>query len=153
MTADHDVYRKVGRGGAGNYYAPPTDGDDSKDLEAQPLGTSVAPPPDRSSAQVPTRAGRGGAGNYVEPANMPDAREQELMASKTAAAISASLKKHSQVRGGYAGRGGNGNWKADDDEARKKAAEEQTALGEKLEKQAQDAVDKGLKLPDKVHQV
>ncbi|KAH6998755.1 hypothetical protein BGZ61DRAFT_26067 [Ilyonectria robusta] len=151
MPADQDVYRKVGRGGAGNYYAPPTDGNDSKDLEAQALGTSVAPTPDRSNAQVPTRAGRGGAGNYVDPANMPDAREQEEMAKKTAAAVNASLKRHSQAHGGQSGRGGAGNWKTDEDEERKKLADEESALGVQLEKQVKEAVDKGLKMPDKVH--
>ncbi|KPM37761.1 hypothetical protein AK830_g8794 [Neonectria ditissima] len=164
MTADQDVYRKVGRGGAGNYYAPTADDPDSKpspayalwqtqDLEAQNLSTSVAATPDRSSAQVPTRAGRGGAGNYVDPANMPDAREQEEMANRTAAAVNASLKKHHQVRGGLAahGRGGAGNWKIDDEDERKKAADEESALGVKLEQKAKDAVDQGLKMPEKVH--
>ncbi|KAK7418841.1 hypothetical protein QQX98_003703 [Neonectria punicea] len=147
---DQDVYRKVGRGGAGNYYAPTADGNDSKDLETQNLSTSVAATPDRSSAHVPTRAGRGGAGNYVDPANMPDAREQEEMANKTAAAVNASLKKHHQVRGGLAahGRGGAGNWKVDEEEERKKAADEESV---KLEQKVKDAVDQGLKMPEKVH--
>ncbi|KAK7428570.1 hypothetical protein QQZ08_005008 [Neonectria magnoliae] len=147
---DQDVYRKVGRGGAGNFYAPTADGNDSKDLEAQNLSTSVAATPDRSSAQVPTRAGRGGAGNYVDPANMPNAREQEEMANKTAAAVNASLKKHHQLRGGLAahGRGGAGNWKVDEEEDRKKAADEESV---KLEQKVKDAVDQGLKKPEKVH--
>ncbi|KAF7543986.1 hypothetical protein G7Z17_g10307 [Cylindrodendrum hubeiense] len=153
MPADMDVYRKVGRGGAGNFYAPPADDKDSKDLEAQALGTSVAPTPDSTTTQVATRAGRGGAGNYVDPANMPDAREQEEMASKTAAAISASLKKNNQIHGGHSGRGGAGNWKTDDEGDRKKAATEESALGVKLEKQVKEAVDKGLKMPAKVHHI
>ncbi|KAI5465551.1 hypothetical protein BGZ63DRAFT_373917 [Mariannaea sp. PMI_226] len=151
MPADQDVYRKVGRGGAGNYYAPNKADEELKDLEAQNLGTTVAPPPDRSSAQLPTRAGRGGAGNYVDPANMPDAKEQEAMADKTAAAIAASLKRNNQFRGGLGGRGGAGNWREDADVeelARSKAEDEKTRR-ERMEQEIRDSVDKGLKLPER----
>ncbi|KAF4983223.1 hypothetical protein FZEAL_1326 [Fusarium zealandicum] len=147
MAPDQDVYRKVGRGGAGNYYAATKADDASRDLEAQDLATTLAPPPDRASAQVPARAGRGGAGNYVNPADLPDAREQSEMADKTAAAISASLKRNQHQRGGLAGRGGAGNWKADEEQAR----EDERTRGEEMERKAKEAVEKGLKMPEKVH--
>ncbi|KAM5351325.1 hypothetical protein ACJ41O_004048 [Fusarium nematophilum] len=181
MAPDHDVYRKVGRGGAGNYYASKPDDASKvscppphrlpfsctgfpydlivenshtrKDLEAQELATTPAPPPDRSTAHVPARAGRGGAGNYVDPANLPDAREQEEMADKTAAAVNASLKKNHHTRGGLAGRGGAGNWQADEGEEHEAAKrdEDDKAKGQHLEKKVKEAVEKGLKMPEKVH--
>lgn len=181
MAPDQDVYRKVGRGGAGNYYSsskadeasrvnfdlypfsllwvprciprwpsiqyPHTD-NNSQDLEAQKLDTTPAPPPDSSTTLTSVRAGRGGAGNYVDPANLPNAREQEEMADKTAAAIEASLKRNQNVRGGLGGRGGAGNWHEESEAAHKG---EGGAKEEDLERKVKDVVDKGLKLPDKVH--
>ncbi|KAK6707080.1 hypothetical protein SNK04_008082 [Fusarium graminearum] len=112
MTADQDVYRKTGRGGAGNYVVQNKADDADKDLEAQSLATDEVPPPDRATANVPARAGRGGSGNYVNPSDLPDAAEQDEMARKTAAAVNASLMKNQAVRGGgLGGRGGAGNWK------------------------------------------
>lgn len=122
-----------------------------QDLEAQNLSTTVVPPPDQRTTHVPTRAGRGGAGNYVDPENLPTEREQEEMAEKTAAAISKSLKN--QSRGGIGGgRGGAGNYKWDDEEEKKKVIEGQSqGKGEEIELKIKNAVDKGLKMPDKVH--
>ncbi|KAF5027240.1 hypothetical protein F66182_656 [Fusarium sp. NRRL 66182] len=148
MTPNQDAYRRVGRGGAGNYY-PSNKADDAakdKDLEAQNLATDEAPPPDRSTASVPARAGRGGAGNYVNPADLPDAREQDEMAEKTAAAVNASLKKNHNTRGGLGGRGGAGNWRADED-----GKESEKSRGEELAKKVRDEVEKGLKMPERVH--
>ena len=82
---------------------------------------------------------------------MPDAKEQEAMADKTAAAVAASLKRNNQVRGGLGGRGGAGNWQVDGEEERKRATEEHRLRGEKLEQSIKDVVDKGLKMPEKVH--
>lgn len=122
----------------------------NQDLEAQELDTAVVPPPDQRTTHLPARAGRGGAGNYVDPANLPNKREQEEMAEKTAAAISKSLQR--PHRGGLGGRGGAGNWnQADDEEARKVAEEEERHKGEDLEQKVKDAVEKGLKLPERVH--
>lgn len=146
MAPDQDVYRKVGRGGAGNYYASTKADEASRDLEAQSLDTTPAPPPDSSSTQTPTRAGRGGAGNYVDPSNLPNAREQEEMADKTAAAINASLKRNNNVRGGLGGRGGAGNWHNET-----QAAGDEEGKGEQIERKVKETIDKGLKLPDKVH--
>lgn len=111
----------------------------------------MAPPPDKSSVHAPTRAGRGGAGNYVDPANMPDAREQEAMADRTAAAVAASLRRNNQVRGGLGGRGGAGNWQVDEEEEQRRRKEEDRVRGEELERSVRDAVDRGLKMPEKVY--
>ncbi|SPJ81852.1 uncharacterized protein FTOL_09257 [Fusarium torulosum] len=151
MAPDMDVYRKTGRGGAGNYHQSKAD-DAPKDLEAQNLATDEVPPPDRLTANVPARAGRGGSGNYVNPEDLPDAQEQDEMARKTAAAVSASLKKNQAVRGGLGGRGGAGNWKhAVSFEEEERMREEERSREEELQKRVKDSVDQGLKMPERVH--
>ncbi|KAF4991937.1 hypothetical protein FGRMN_7491 [Fusarium graminum] len=151
MAPDMDVYRKTGRGGAGNYIQSKPD-DASKDLEAQNLATDEAPPPDRLTASVPARAGRGGSGNYVNPEDLPDAQEQDEMAKKTAAAVSASLKKNNPVRGGLGGRGGAGNWKhAVSFEEEERMRDEERAREEELQKRVRDSVEQGLKMPERAH--
>ncbi|KAM0562141.1 hypothetical protein ACHAPJ_002585 [Fusarium lateritium] len=151
MAPDQDVYRKTGRGGAGNFYASNKSDDAAKnqDLEAQNLATDEAPPPDRSTASVPARAGRGGSGNYVNPADLPDARERDEMAAKTAAAVNASLKRNHNVRGGLGGRGGAGNYRFEEDDKTREDGER--TRGEELEKKVRDEVEKGLKMPERVH--
>ncbi|RGP78110.1 hypothetical protein FLONG3_3752 [Fusarium longipes] len=153
MTADQDVYRKTGRGGAGNYVVQNKAEDADKDLEAQTLATDEVPPPDRATANVPARAGRGGSGNYVNPSDLPDAAEQDEMAKKTAAAVNASLKKNQATRGGgLGGRGGAGNWKhAISFEEEERMREEERSRGEALERKVMETVEKGLKMPEKVH--
>lgn len=160
---DQQAFRKVGRGGAGNFYsshqvdnadrvhAPslpfPRDPDSQalQDLEAQER--SAAPPDAFSSSggHAFARAGRGGAGNYVDPAQLPDAHEQE---EAVAAAVSAR-RKQQHPRGGLAGRGGAGNWKPEDESG---LDEEKKSWGEELERKAREMVDKGLKMPEKIHQ-
>lgn len=75
------------------------------------------------------------------------------MADKTAAAVSASLKRNSQhTRGGLAGRGGAGNWKTDEEEREQQQDHHHhKSKGEELEKKVKEAVEKGLKMPDRVH--
>ena len=72
------------------------------------------------------------------------------MAEKTAAAIKQSLKH--QSRGGIGGgRGGAGNYTWDEEEVKKADEETGKAKSEELEQKIKDAVDRGLKLPEKVH--
>ncbi|KAH7188393.1 uncharacterized protein B0J16DRAFT_93216 [Fusarium flagelliforme] len=150
MTTDQDVYRKTGRGGAGNYVVKSKADEADKDLEAQDLATDEVPPPDRTTANVPARAGRGGSGNYVNPSDLPDAREQDEMARKTAAAVNANLRKN--PGGGLGGRGGAGNWKhAISFEEEERMREEERSRGEALERKVKETVDKGLRMPEKVH--
>jgi hypothetical protein len=118
------------------------------DLEAQNLATEEVQP----SANAPSRAGRGGFGNYVNPEELPDAKEQDEMAHKTAAAVNASLKKNHVVRGGLGGRGGAGNWKhAISFEEEERMREEERSRGEQLAKKVKEEVDKGLRMPEKAH--
>ncbi|KAF4438464.1 hypothetical protein F53441_12787 [Fusarium austroafricanum] len=148
MASDQDVYRKVGRGGAGNFVSGKPDDSANRDLEAQNLATEEVQP----IANAPSRAGRGGFGNYVNPEELPDAREQDEMALKTAAAVNSSLKKNHVVRGGLGGRGGAGNWKhAISFEEEERMREEERSRGEELAKRAREEVDKGLKMPERAH--
>ncbi|KAG9257285.1 uncharacterized protein F5Z01DRAFT_671723 [Emericellopsis atlantica] len=136
-----DQLRKVGRGGAGNFYSAPSK-EAEADLEAQTAeDTGTAP-----SSTVPSaaRAGRGGAGNFINP---QDAQANE--ADVAASTMEAVRQEPSAPRaGGYAGRGGAGNWKA------KKEAdgEERDAEGNHdIEHKVKEAVEHGLKMPEKVH--
>ncbi|KAF9774800.1 hypothetical protein IL306_007174 [Fusarium sp. DS 682] len=145
---DQDVYRKVGRGGAGNFVSSKPEDAANADLEAQNLATEEV----QLTANAPARAGRGGFGNYVNPEELPDAKEQAEMAQKTAAAVNASLKKNHVVRGGLGGRGGAGNWKhAISFEEEERMREEERSRGEELAKKVKEEVDKGLRMPEKVH--
>ena len=69
------------------------------------------------------------------------------------AAVVSSLKKHPH-RGGLGGRGGAGNYEARQEleEQREKEQEgESQGLVKDLEEKVKETVDKGLKMPDKVH--
>ncbi|KAI1772356.1 hypothetical protein F4818DRAFT_425698 [Hypoxylon cercidicola] len=125
-----DVYRRSGRGGAGNFYSQKDveeatkTVDSSKDLEAQkqqpadeiPTDPADYPPShDASTAGGSTaqatyaRTGRGGAGNFVDPASAPappSSSSAPASPSSTARAAAATAV----ARSGHSGRGGAGNW-------------------------------------------
>ncbi|KAK9435978.1 hypothetical protein VB005_10783 [Metarhizium brunneum] len=148
---DQDVFRKVGRGGAGNFYSVKDDkaaaaaAAADRDLERQdPVVTTV---PDPATPGQPIRAGRGGAGNYIDPSQLPDADEKSRISKEVTAAVTSSLKKHpSRAMGG---RGGAGNWTGEEHE--KPHGEEGGNAAHELERKVKEAVEKGLKIPDKVH--
>ena len=75
------------------------------------------------------------------------ADHERSVAQKTAAAV----KQHPARATGLSGRGGAGNWKTDAAAREARRAEEERGRGEELERQAREAVDQGLKMPDKVH--
>ncbi|KAG5918809.1 hypothetical protein E4U53_004051 [Claviceps sorghi] len=152
-TTKQGVLRKVGRGGAGNVYSVNKQDESTteKDLERQdnPARPVVAP------TDAPSlRAGRGGAGNFVDAAQVPAAQEQERNTARELdeALCAANLKKkshHDRKRMG--GRGGAGNWAGgegedggDDDEAGLTRTEE-------MERTVKEAVDRGLKVPERAH--
>lgn len=88
----------------------------------------------------------------MDASQLPDEDEKERISKKVTTAVTSSLKKHQQ-RGGMGGRGGAGNWaekQANGAEGgdRRDAEESKTA---ELEKKVTETVEKGLKLPDKVH--
>ncbi|KAL8420069.1 hypothetical protein RB594_003010 [Gaeumannomyces avenae] len=110
-----EVYKRVGRGGAGNFYSKRDVEDAAKaskastDLEAQKTASSLAQPPAASGGSAPySRAGRGGAGNFYDGGDAADSAERSAEARKAHALVGASL---AQLRsGGLGGRGGAGNW-------------------------------------------
>lgn len=114
-----EVYKRVGRGGAGNFYSKKDVEDVAKasmvptDLEAQKTASSLAhPPPTTGGPAQYSRAGRGGAGNFYDgggdPATVADSVEREAEARKAQALVGASLAQ--PKNGGLGGRGGAGNW-------------------------------------------
>ncbi|KAK0389109.1 hypothetical protein NLU13_2684 [Sarocladium strictum] len=148
MSPNDDVYRKVGRGGAGNFYSKPTTSDDAnKDLEAQNPESSTIPVPLASNPAVAgqyTRAGRGGAGNYVDPST---AREQQNAEETLTAKAAANVTPKVVNRMALGGRGGAGNYHQKAQEEAEKEAEK--AQAEALDKKAREEVDEDLKMPGK----
>ncbi|KEY70264.1 hypothetical protein S7711_04372 [Stachybotrys chartarum IBT 7711] len=145
MTNDQDVFRRIGRGGAGNFFTPKqveqaSKDHASKDIEAQKPDHPVAAP---STGPAMARAGRGGAGNFVDrdEAAAKTAREDNLTAMATA-----NGSRHTP----RIGRGGAGNWVGDEEEKQRLEAERQGKAAE-LERQAAQSVDAGLQMPAQVH--
>ncbi|KAG6288013.1 hypothetical protein E4U46_003599 [Claviceps purpurea] len=145
MTSDQDVFRKVGRGGAGNYYSVTKQHAlaAEKDLERQDDQARLvaAHPPDTTTASL--RAGRGGAGNFVDAAQVPAAQEERTLAQEVSQAVSTSNQHTNQM----GGRGGAGNWAGEQQE--EGAGLQSTE--EELERRVAEAVERGLKIPERVH--
>ncbi|KAF4511367.1 hypothetical protein G6O67_003173 [Ophiocordyceps sinensis] len=161
MAQDQDALHKVGRGGAGNYH--PTSAPSPATCKPPAPEPAIVAAPD---APGPLRGGRGGAGNFVDPGE--SAREVG------AAVLAANRSRRQQGRGGrgraMGGRGGAGNWAGrsvahyggdrdddDDDEYDYVDYEWDEVHGphaqkvEALERKVKEVVDKGLRMPDKVH--
>ncbi|KAF6837337.1 hypothetical protein CPLU01_03201 [Colletotrichum plurivorum] len=148
-----DVFRKVGRGGAGNFYSKKDVEDVEKanpeDIEAQKdaaAATTSPTSPNTSSAYA--RAGRGGAGNFHDTSSLPNAKQQEEAADKTRAAVSASLARSSR---GASGRGGAGNY-GDAAVPGSDLGEDDVKRKEALEKKIIEDVEAGLAMPPKAYQ-
>ncbi|KAI4087562.1 MAG: hypothetical protein LQ339_008879 [Xanthoria mediterranea] len=142
-----DTYRKVGRGGAGNYYSSQdiqqAQKQAAEDLEAQPI---VVDDLRATNAKEPEyiHSGRGGAGNY---STASDAAER-----KRSVDMAPSTRERTVPEGGFYGRGGAGNLRGSDkgssvDDAEIRASEVQKQA---YEQTVQD-VEKGLKAPEKAH--
>lgn len=170
---DQDVFRKVGRGGAGNFISvkdgetapedkvllfpcvrkncrlliPESNLIASQDLERQDTNHIVTTVQDSATGTQPIRAGRGGAGNYMDPSQLPDAEDKNRISKEVSAAVTSSLKKNPFRAMG--GRGGAGNWAGED--MGKREEEEGKSTAEELERQVKEEVEKGLKVPEKVH--
>lgn len=194
-----DAYRKVGRGGAGNFYSPKDVEDVEKaaqaradaDPEAQKAAvspTAAADEPPSDPAQHPSstpsssstarhpystasyaRTGRGGAGNFVDPvvaaaaqivtthaqprpATVHTTGNQSFAASSSSAA---ARRDHPSLTTtttttGYSGRGGAGNWTADDSQhAYEEEADRKRRAA--LDAKVVDAVTAGLPSPIRAH--
>lgn len=111
-SSSSDVFRRVGRGGAGNWYSKKDVEEAEKaqasaDIEAQKLSTTPAPTTE-STAPVYARGGRGGAGNFKDAATAAESlKAKREEAELTKAAVAATVGKS---RVGLSGRGGAGNW-------------------------------------------
>ncbi|KFH48939.1 hypothetical protein ACRE_001260 [Hapsidospora chrysogenum ATCC 11550] len=148
MTQD-DVYRKVGRGGAGNFYSASTVHDHDC---ATATSTSLVNPLPSAHARV----GRGGAGNFVDTTTTttnPTAQQQQQQQHerKVADQITAAVKPQPPRVPALSGRGGAGNWKTDAAALEAKRSAEERGKGEELERKVREVVEQGLRLPDKVH--
>ncbi|KAH9898849.1 hypothetical protein F4778DRAFT_171727 [Xylariomycetidae sp. FL2044] len=131
-----DVYRRTGRGGAGNFYSQKdieeaaAKAHSEQDIEAQkptaatsldddePPTDPADPPISVPASRVPAgsggyaRTGRGGAGNYVDPAAPAPTEDPP---QPPPASVPSPQQQHQQNRtggggGGLVGRGGAGNW-------------------------------------------
>ncbi|GJC86468.1 hypothetical protein ColLi_09306 [Colletotrichum liriopes] len=117
-----DVYRKTGRGGSGNFYS-------KKDVEDVEKANSER-----------------GAGNFHDASSLPSAKQQEEVAGKTRAAVSASLARSAR---GASGRGGAGNY---GDGAGETTAEEEAKRKQALERKIIEDVEAGLPMPPRAYQ-
>lgn len=161
-----EQYRKVGRGGAGNFYSPQDVGDVAKnvnhvhniiaaskshtnilqDVEAQaatrdtPIEDPEAKPSDFA------HSGRGGAGNYKPTANST--------APGIASDLSTSIKQTPIPEGGHGGRGGAGNYRGSVSlEGRQAEVERANKLQEEAYAKTVEDVERGMKPPEKAHLV
>ena len=162
-----EQYRKVGRGGAGNYYSPQDLGDVAKhinqvhnieaalksqtnirlqDVEAQAAtgDTPIEDPEAKPSDYA--HSGRGGAGNYKPTANST--------APGIASDLSTSIKQTPIPEGGHGGRGGAGNFRGSVSlEGGQSEVERANKLQQEAYAKTVEDVEKGMKPPEKAHLV
>ncbi|KAI1413697.1 hypothetical protein F5Y13DRAFT_160883 [Hypoxylon sp. FL1857] len=136
-----DVYRRSGRGGAGNFYSQKDIEEvtkkaaaEPKDLEAQnphhlpddepPTDPADVPPQTASQIASATssgayaRSGRGGAGNFVDPASILEGPTLPPSSTTTTAASRPQQPPPAAPRSGLSGRGGAGNWTSTEGEGK-----------------------------------
>ncbi|KAK3333441.1 hypothetical protein B0T19DRAFT_474132 [Cercophora scortea] len=164
------VFRRVGRGGAGNWYSKQDVEDAEKktqaaDLEGQkgkqadaPLTAAITAATVASTAATTyARGGRGGAGNFASPTAVSgmDAsttqHEREQDTERTKAAVAASKPR----TGGLSGRGGVGNWKdsaASAGETTPQKVEQERKKLEEMELEVLKNVEAGLAVPRPAYQ-
>ncbi|KAI1634132.1 hypothetical protein F4809DRAFT_620201 [Biscogniauxia mediterranea] len=173
-----DVYRRTGRGGAGNFYSQ-KDVDEvnkteneSQDLEAQKQSTSSDsqprphPHPLRSSPilytqrpDIPARSssGRGGAGNFTTSASP----STSTPTNPTTTTTTASSSPTAMAAGTLSGRGGAGNWASSSQQPQPYDAEQERRRQEALRGEEGEGGRLGLarevresllpRLPPKIH--
>jgi hypothetical protein len=112
------------------------------------LASAPSPDPWQGSA----RAGRGGAGNFADPTQA--AQSQDQLADQTSAAVASRLKRHPQLhRAGWSGRGGAGNFNAEQAaERERRQQEEEKDKAAELDQKIREAVEGSLRPPERAHQ-
>ncbi|KAH6719961.1 hypothetical protein DL95DRAFT_145699 [Leptodontidium sp. 2 PMI_412] len=159
-----DVYRKVGRGGAGNYYSKQDIVDATKntgDIESQtPSSTTVNTSTSHSSpAPEYLHTGRGGAGNWVQPSELKShgltQQSEDMHSTATTRPAEAPAQRvlgssKPTYRGG---RGGAGNYFDDGEEKRRVEEEERREREREREVQGrvEEDVERGLKRPERAY--
>ncbi|CZT02057.1 uncharacterized protein RAG0_09386 [Rhynchosporium agropyri] len=157
-----DVYRKVGRGGAGNYYSKQDIEEATKNAnDSQTLPTTssstTAPQPSRGPEYLHT--GRGGAGNFIQPSSLQSSgltqTSEDMHSTETSRPAEAPEQRvmgssKPMYRGG---RGGAGNYYDDGEEKRR--IEEEREYEEKRMRELQGRVEvdveRGLRRPEKAY--
>ncbi|KAM7197751.1 hypothetical protein V8F33_005475 [Rhypophila sp. PSN 637] len=160
-SADDQVYRRVGRGGAGNWYSKKDVEEVEKaqqqaDIEAQKQNIpSAAGPANPIAASTQYhRAGRGGAGNFHEPATAPDGvdpmavQQTEEQIEKIKAAVAAQKPR----TGGMGGRGGVGNWSNSNSVNVQQQEKEEQKKVQEVELRVLKDVEAGLAMPKPAYQ-
>jgi hypothetical protein len=168
-----EPYRKVGRGGAGNFYSKKDVEDASKtetsDLEAQKIPSTIDLASTPSSSQPPPQylhTGRGGAGNFNIPSSnppfLPTTDDPSLPVSSTSppqnhSAILTTKEKakenpHSNNGlSGYRGRGGVGNWNDADAGEKARAREEEEGIKMSVDERVRRDVEAMLRRPERAY--
>lgn len=159
--SNSDVFRRVGRGGAGNFYSKK----DVEDVENATAGDVEAQLPTEAEltktitaanlAQHPapySKGGRGGAGNFYDAASTAaSAQTQHDEVERTKAAVAASIAAKAKSGAGYytgGGRGGAGNYGvAATTTTSKEEAEQKKAVQEELELRVLKEVEESLGKP------
>ncbi|AEO69389.1 bc76ea4d-ec02-4817-a54c-4f13fd989e14 [Thermothielavioides terrestris] len=173
-----EVFRRVGRGGAGNFYSKKDVEEAEKagteDLEAQRATTTTTTSeetlsftrtqttsPTITSATAPSygRTGRGGAGNFALPNPNAAPHTTPLLNPNSAAPhpeeaapSPPSLPVPKRKTGGLSGRGGAGNWTGGEDGTKQQEEEDKQRRVEELEMQVLRDVEVGLAPPPRVYQ-
>ncbi|KAI0844975.1 hypothetical protein F5Y00DRAFT_184925 [Daldinia vernicosa] len=165
------VYRRSGRGGAGNFYSQKDIEEATKrkseDLEAQksqPLAddeplTDPADGPAQpvagsttNGAKAYARSGRGGAGNFVDVPSSPVATTAPTHASKPQDQSHPQSPPTSPRRGGaLSGRGGAGNWTSEHGEGEPYDREQERKRREALDAHILEDIRDSLPQPPKIH--
>ncbi|KAL8998511.1 MAG: hypothetical protein Q9169_002454 [Polycauliona sp. 2 TL-2023] len=139
-----ETYRKVGRGGAGNYYnsqdIQQAEKQAAEDVEAQPMTAGELQPTDAKQPEY-IHSGRGGAGNYNSASDTAERRRSVDMTPTT--------REHTVPEGGFYGRGGAGNLRGSD-KGPSVDSEASEVQKQTYEETVQD-VEKGLRAPEKAH--
>ncbi|KAK0113188.1 hypothetical protein ONS95_014886 [Cadophora gregata] len=158
-----DIYRKVGRGGAGNYYSKKDIADatkNSSDLESQ-TSSHTKGPNTTSHGHAPEyqHTGRGGAGNWVQPAELQShglaQQSEDIHSTETTRPAEAPVQRvmgssKPTYRGG---RGGAGNYFDDGEEARRLEEEkvEEERRKREVQGKVEEDVERGLKKPERAY--
>ncbi|KAM3068735.1 hypothetical protein ACMFMG_010911 [Clarireedia jacksonii] len=168
-----EIYKKVGRGGAGNFYSKQDIDNVTKsaaaDLEAQSLPLSKQATATTAAAVAASQppeyqhTGRGGAGNYITPSMLSSAGLTQTTTSHADSTINPAppYQVHANANAGAqrssvvykGGRGGVGNYEVvgDAGEGRDREREREREREEEIERRVLGDVETGLTKPGKAY--